>query len=182
MSLRLGRTGKNAKEFRATMGRKPIVGIFSVGLEEPYRWKDSVQNAAEISALGRGWRGERFASLVYEILRQAPRRALARAGCADVSALCELGEISAQRATARAGGCGLFATDRLVLRRQGRRPYSRLVPGPIEARMPFEMVHDRLLDAGACRGFKTLILPNVAALSDATMRSTARLRANAVAA
>jgi hypothetical protein len=30
------------------MGRKPIVGIFSVGLEEPYRWKDSVQTAAEI--------------------------------------------------------------------------------------------------------------------------------------
>ncbi len=40
--------GKNAKEFRATMGRKPIVGIFSVGLEEPYRWKDSVQSEAEI--------------------------------------------------------------------------------------------------------------------------------------
>src|ERR1041385_7304684 len=39
--------GKNGKEFRATMGRKPIVGIFSVGLEEPYRWKDSVQNPAE---------------------------------------------------------------------------------------------------------------------------------------
>src|SRR2546425_3387614 len=40
--------GKNAKEFRSTMGRKPIVGIFSVGLEEPYRWKDSVQSEAEI--------------------------------------------------------------------------------------------------------------------------------------
>ncbi|HYV30980.1 MAG TPA: twin-arginine translocation signal domain-containing protein, partial [Candidatus Binatia bacterium] len=39
--------GKNAKEFRAAMGPKPIVGIFSVGLEEPYRWKDSVQNPAE---------------------------------------------------------------------------------------------------------------------------------------
>ena len=40
--------GKNGKEYRATMGRKPIVGIFSVGVEEPYRWKDSVQSAAEI--------------------------------------------------------------------------------------------------------------------------------------
>jgi hypothetical protein len=40
--------GKNGKEFRATMGRKPIVGIFSVGLEEPYRWKDSVQHDEEI--------------------------------------------------------------------------------------------------------------------------------------
>jgi hypothetical protein len=40
--------GKNGKEFRAAMGRKPIVGIFSVGVEEPYRWKDSVQSEAEI--------------------------------------------------------------------------------------------------------------------------------------
>src|SRR5262249_34529829 len=39
--------GKNGKEVRATVGRKTIVGIFSVGLEEPYRWKDSVQNDAE---------------------------------------------------------------------------------------------------------------------------------------
>ena len=39
--------GRNGKEFRATMGRKPIGGIFSVGVEERYRWKDSVQNPAE---------------------------------------------------------------------------------------------------------------------------------------
>ena len=36
--------GRNGKEFRATMGRKPIGGIFSVGVEERYRWKDSVQS------------------------------------------------------------------------------------------------------------------------------------------
>jgi hypothetical protein len=40
--------GKNAKEYRATLGGKPIGGIFSVGVEEPYRWKDSVQSEAEI--------------------------------------------------------------------------------------------------------------------------------------
>jgi hypothetical protein len=37
----------------------------------------------------------------------------------------------------------------------------------IEARIPFEMVHDRLLDAGHTDQFRTLILPNIAALSDA---------------
>jgi hypothetical protein len=37
----------------------------------------------------------------------------------------------------------------------------------IEARIPFDMVHDRLLDAARLRSFETLILPNVAALSDA---------------
>ena len=30
------------------MGAKPIVGLFGVGLEEPYRWKDSVTSNAEI--------------------------------------------------------------------------------------------------------------------------------------
>ena len=44
--------GKNGKEYRATMGRKPIVGIFSVGVEEPYRWKDSVQSERGDPPLG----------------------------------------------------------------------------------------------------------------------------------
>ena len=37
----------------------------------------------------------------------------------------------------------------------------------VEARIPFEMVHDRLLDAEHVDRYKLLILPNVAALSDA---------------
>ena len=40
--------GHRAKELRSVMGRRPIGGIFSVGLEEPYRWKDSVQSEPEI--------------------------------------------------------------------------------------------------------------------------------------
>jgi hypothetical protein len=37
----------------------------------------------------------------------------------------------------------------------------------VEARIPFEMVHDRLLDTERTKQFKTLILPNIAALSNA---------------
>jgi len=40
--------GKVAKELRASIGMKPLGGIFSVGVEEQYRWKDSVQSEAEI--------------------------------------------------------------------------------------------------------------------------------------
>src|SRR5512143_666785 len=40
--------GMNAKEYRAAMGGKPVAGLFSVGVEEAYRWKDSVQSADEI--------------------------------------------------------------------------------------------------------------------------------------
>ena len=36
----------------------------------------------------------------------------------------------------------------------------------IESRIPFEMVHDRLLDPAHLAAYKTLILPNLAALSD----------------
>jgi Hypothetical glycosyl hydrolase 6 len=35
--------GKAAKEYRAVMGSKPVGGIFSMGVEEAYRWKDSVR-------------------------------------------------------------------------------------------------------------------------------------------
>ncbi len=44
----------------------------------------------------------------------------------------------------------------------------------VEQRLPFEMVNDRLLDAEHLRAFKLLILPNIAALSDA---QCAQLRA-----
>src|SRR5262249_40098766 len=36
----------------------------------------------------------------------------------------------------------------------------------LQARVPFEMVHDRLLDAEHLRAFKLLVLPNIACLSD----------------
>jgi hypothetical protein len=36
----------------------------------------------------------------------------------------------------------------------------------VEARIPFEMVHDQLLDAEHTAGLQVLIFPNIAALSD----------------
>lgn len=40
--------GRNAKRMRGAMGDRPIGGLSSVGLEEVHRWKDSVQNPAEM--------------------------------------------------------------------------------------------------------------------------------------
>src|SRR3954453_22047404 len=40
--------GKNGKEFRATFGRKPIVGIASIGIDDEHRWKGSVTTEAEL--------------------------------------------------------------------------------------------------------------------------------------
>ena len=63
--------GKNGKEYRATLGTKAIAGIFSVGLEEEYRWKDSVQSERRNPAVGGRWDRAGSASLVHEIQRQA---------------------------------------------------------------------------------------------------------------
>ena len=158
--------GKNAKEFRATMGLKPIVGIFSVGLEEPYRWKDSVQNGAEFQLWAadgvanglRPWftkfsgtlHDERWLKPVEEIYRRYARwekylrndRSLARVAL-----------VYSQQT-------GWFHGGKIEDHINGW--YQAL----IEARVPFEMVHDRLLDAEQLAPFKTLLLPNVATLSD----------------
>jgi hypothetical protein len=162
--------GKNGKEYRAAMGRKPIVGIFSVGVEEPYRWKDSVQSEAEIrlwvaDGVANGLRpwftkfsgtlhDQRWLKPVEDLYRRYARwekylrneRPLARVGL-----------IYSQQT---AWFYGSKAEDHLL------GWYQAL----IEARIPFEMVHDRLLDSDHVGGFKTLILPNTAALSDAQCR------------
>jgi hypothetical protein len=163
--------GKNGKEFRATMGRKPIVGIFSVGLEEPYRWKDSVQSAAEIQIWAadgiahglRPWftkfsgtlRDERWLKVVGEIYQ---RHARWEKYLRNEAPLAKVGLVYSQQTA------WFSAPDRLRDRVEdpGLGWYQALV----EARVPFEMVHDRLLDAGRLSQFSSLILPNIAALSD----------------
>src|SRR4051812_10912929 len=164
--------GRNAKEFRATMGRKPIVGIFSVGLEEPYRWKDSVQNAAEIrlwaiDGIANGLRPwfTKFAGSINDPRWLKPVEELyawcygAERYLRNEQSLARVAIVYSQQTTWFHRG----ERGRESVEDAGLGWYHAL----IEARVPFEMVHDRLLDAEHLASFKTLILPNVAALSDA---------------
>jgi hypothetical protein len=159
--------GKNGKEFRATMGRKPIVGIFSVGVEEPYRWKDSVQSEAEIrlwvaDGVANGLRPwfTKFSGVLHDKRWLKPVEDLYRRYARWEKYLRN------ERSLARVG---------LVYSQQTAWFHSANVEDHalgwyqalIESRIPFEMVHDRLLDADHLSPFKTLILPNIAALSDA---------------
>jgi hypothetical protein len=164
--------GKNAKEFRATLGRKPIVGIFSVGLEEPYRWKDSVQSEAEIRlwvADGvandlRPWftkfsgvlHDQRWLRVVEDVYR---RHARWERYLRNETPLARVALVYSQQTAWFYGGerAGAKVEDHTL------GWYQAL----IEARIPFEMAHDRLLDWEHIKQFKTLILPNLAALSDA---------------
>jgi hypothetical protein len=166
--------GKNGKEFRATMGRKPIVGIFSVGVEEPYRWKDSVQSEAEIrlwvaDGVANGLRPwfTKFSGVLHDRRWLKPvediycRYARWEKYLRNECSLARVGLVYSQQT---AWFCGAKGEDHTL------GWYQAL----IEARIPFEMVHDRLLDAAHLTPLKTLILPNIAALSEA---QCAQLRA-----
>ena len=167
--------GKNGKEYRATLGSKAIVGIFSVGVEEPYRWKDSVQADAEIKVWAhdgianglRPWftkfggviRDPRWLKTVEEIYgwhHRHERYLRNRAPLARVAMV-----YSQQSATFYGGP---QARSRVEDHTMGY--YQAL----IEARIPFEMAHERMLDAANVDRFKVLVLPNIAALSDGQCR------------
>lgn len=164
--------GKHAKELRATMGMKPQVGIFSVGIEEQYRWKDSVQNEAEI----RIWVAEgtangllpcfvKFGGFIYD------KRWMDTV--ADIYQLHHKHE-RYLRNTAPMARVGMVYSEQ-TNRNYGGKPWQQktedhaygMYHALIEDRIPFEMVNDGLLDAEHLKPYKLLILPNIAALSDA---------------
>ena len=167
--------GKNAKEYRATMGAKPVGAVFSVGFEEAYRWKDSVQSGPEIrlwvlNAIANGQRPwfSKFCGTLYD-QRWLPvveklygwhfrnERYLR-----NLAPLARVGMVYSQQTAQYYGG----ERARQKVEDHTLGYYQAL----IEARIPFEMVHDRLLDASHLAAYKVLVFPNIAALSDRQCR------------
>jgi hypothetical protein len=164
--------GKNGKEYRSTMGRKPIGGIFSVGTEEPYRWKDSVQNGPEIrlwvldgiandlrpwfTKFGGTLYDRRWLPVVEDIYVWHHRN---ERYLRNEEPLARVAMVYSQQTSHFYGG------DRARAKVEDHTLgyYQAL----IEARIPFEMVHDGLLDPAHIDKFKVLIFPNIAALSNA---------------
>ncbi len=163
--------GRRAKEYRSVMGRRPIGGIFSVGLEEPYRWKDSVQSDAEV----RIWVAEgtangmrpwvtKFSGVLYD------RRWLPSVEqiydwhfrheryLRNESSLAHVALLHSEQTATYHGG--MAPGDRHEDHMLGM--YHALV----ESRVPFELVHEAFLTPERLRQFKLLILADTAALSD----------------
>jgi hypothetical protein len=163
--------GKNGKEYRATMGNKPIVGIFSVGFDDEHRWKDSVQNGDEIrmwvaDGMAQGLRpwftkfnakpiDRRWLPVVEEIYSWHYEN---EAYMRNVRPLARVGLVYSQQSAWFYGGDKAQA--------KVEEPALGFYEALVEARIPFEMVHDRCLDAARLADFRTLILPNIAALSE----------------
>jgi hypothetical protein len=163
--------GKRAKELRATMGMKPLGGIFSIGLEERYRWKDSVQSEPEI----RIWVAEgtannmrpwfvKFSGTLYDkrwlkvVERIYQWHYRVEPYLRNIAPLARTAMVYSEQTEKHYGG---------EKWQQGSNGHELgMYHALIEARVPFEMVNDRLLDAEHLKPFKLLILPNIAALSE----------------
>lgn len=167
--------GKRAKELRATIGMKPIGGIFSVGVEERYRWKDSVQSDAEIriwvaEGTANGYRPwfVKFGGTLYD------RRWLktvegiydwhhrAEKYLRNTAPMARVAMVYSEHRGAEYGN--------EAWQRQSGDHALGMYHALVEARVPFEMVNDQLLDAEHLKPFKLLILPNIACLSDRQCR------------
>ncbi|MEJ2007196.1 MAG: beta-galactosidase trimerization domain-containing protein [Acidobacteriota bacterium] len=162
--------GKTAKEYRAALGRKPIAGMFSVGLEEKYRWKDSVQDGNEtrmwvVDGMAHNFRpwfvkfnakpiDRRWLPVVEEIYDWHYRN---ERYLRNEASLARVAMVYSQQTAAFYGG--------EKARTRVEDPALGFYQALIEARIPFEMVHDELLDSEHVAPFRTLILPNIAALS-----------------
>ncbi|HMF73752.1 MAG TPA: alpha-amylase family protein [Flavitalea sp.] len=162
---------RGAKETRATLGMKPQVGIFSVGVEEEYRWKDSVQTEAEL----RIWVAEgvangllpcfvKFGAVLYDKrwldvvsnMYQAYYRA--EKYLRNTECLARVGLVYSEQTDRKYGG--------KPWQEKNRDHEPGMYHALVEGRVPFEMVNDQLLDADHLKPYKLLILPNIAALSD----------------
>jgi type 1 glutamine amidotransferase len=163
--------GKNAKEYAATLGNKAIAGITSVGVEEAYRWKDSVQTGDEI----RLWIADGVAHNLRPWVVKFNAKPIDKRWMPVVEkfygwhyrnqkylrnerSLAEVAMVYSQQTAAYYGGDQAGAK----VENHALGYYQALV----EARIPFDMVHDQLLDAEKIDRYRVLILPNIAALSD----------------
>lgn len=162
--------GRSAKEFRSTMGMKPLAGLTSVGLDDKNRWKDSVQSLDEIRLWMADGIAQNFRPTVtkfnakpydrrwFPIVEQLFKWHWANEKyMRNEKSLARVGMVYSQQTAAFYGGPE--AVEKVE--NAGLGFYQAL----IEARIPFEMVHDGLLDPEHVNQFRTLILPNIAALT-----------------
>lgn len=163
--------GKNGKEYRATLGNKAIGGIFNAGIVSPYRWLNSGKSAAETrvwvqDGMANGLRpwfnmvsgqpkDKRVLKVIEDLYVWHAQNEKYLRNTAPVARIAMV--YSQQTAEYWAGSSAARTVED---------PSLGIYQALIDARLPFEMVHDHNLDAASLAPFKLLILPNIAALSD----------------
>ncbi|HZG26342.1 MAG TPA: alpha-amylase family protein [Chitinophagaceae bacterium] len=165
--------GKGAKELRAGgMGMKPLINIFSVGLEDSPRWKDSVNTDAEIKI----WAANGVANGMLPCFVKFGATPIDMRWFDAVEKVFQ----GYYKSEAYLRNTAPMARVAMVISEQqtpgyGQQPWQRdnsfhvqgMYHNLVESRMPFEMINTTVLDAEHLKPFKLLILANTAALSDA---------------
>ena len=168
--------GRRAKEYRSVMGRRPIGGIFSVGLEEAYRWKDSVQSEPEI----RLWVAEGTANGMRPWVTKFSGVLYDKRWLPVVERIYEWHYAHERylRNEAPLARVGLLHSEQTAAEysviAQGDRHEDHVLGmyhSLVESRVPFELVHEAFLTSDRLDRFKLLILSDAAALSDAQCRA-----------
>jgi Hypothetical glycosyl hydrolase 6 len=178
--------GRRAKEYRSVMGRRPVGAIFSVGLEEAYRWKDSVQSEPEI----RLWVAEgtangarpwvtKFSGVLYDrrwlpiVERIYDWHYKHEKYLRNEEPLARVALLYSEQTLSIPNpwlpSTASDASDDLR-RLANDRPNDHVLGmyhALIESRVPFELVHEAFLTPDRLDRFKLLILASAAALSDA---------------
>ena len=161
-----------AKELQAGLNMKPLIGIFSIGAVEAFRYCDSTQTDAELKI----WVAEgvasgmkpcfvKFGANTFDtrwmdaVATMYQNYHKSESYLRNTASLARIGMVFSQQTSRRVGGQPWQQNSNT----HGTGMYHALVEGSI----PFDMVNDQLMDAESLKQYKLLILPNIAALSDA---------------
>ena len=169
-------SGMCAKSFTAVAGDRPVGAIFSVGIEGSHRWKDSVQSPAELriwvaESVANGMRpwwtkfgattpDRRWLDVVAELYTDLSEW---EPYLRNTASLARSALVFSQRpGQYRIEGqcCGTFE-DHL----------SGMYQALVEARIPFDLLPDRLLSTADLSRYDAVVLPNIATLSDEECRA-----------
>ena len=168
-------SGRGAKELRAGgMAMKPLIQIFSVGLEEAPRWKDSVNTDAELKI----WAADGIANGMLPCFVKFNATPIDKRWFKTMSEVYERHFKSARYLR----NIAPMARVAVVIAEQGRgdgmqsgaRPWQLdsgshmhgMYHALVEGHIPFEMLNSDVLDAEHLKPFKLVILPNITRLSD----------------
>jgi len=167
-------SGRGAKELRAGgMGMKPLIHIYSVGLEDAPRWKDSVNTDAEL----RVWATDGVANGMLPCFVKFGATLIDKRWLSPIEKIYQGFYRSEKylRNIAPMARVAVLISDQDGGGRGASQPWQQngtfhmqgMYHNLIEGHMPFEMINSGVLDADKLQPFKLLILPNITALSDA---------------
>jgi hypothetical protein len=172
--------GKYARQTRAYMQNLPVCGIVNIGVEDDNRWKDSVQTGPELAAwthagIAQGMRPwfVKFNARVFDTRWVAPMTKIFQWHYANDKYMRNTANLarvalvnSTQSGIFTAGGTAFTAGDGVRAAQRVTDSVNGYCQALIEARIPFEMVDDRLMEPGRLAPYRVLVLADVAAMSD----------------